>query len=114
MGPISNFGTCVQLADDGSAVVEYLRVFACTNGIQASGIVNGNVVEGYGSGVGIQSSGSINGNVVFNSYAGIVVYSASKVGSTVTGNTITLRSGAAGGFGLELYCPSTATRFRLG
>jgi hypothetical protein len=95
-GSISNFSTCVQLENDGTALVEYLRVFACTSGIQASGIVTGNIVEGPGA--GIQSNGLISGNRVLN--AGIVAVNAgSSISSTVIGNTIT--SGE-----LEVSCPA--------
>jgi hypothetical protein len=100
-GSISNFTTCVQLENDGSAVVEHLRVSGCVNGIQASGIVNSNIVEGYDSGLAIQSTGLISGNRVFNSHSGIDV----GTGSTVIGNTIT-RGGGASNFGIQVSCPS--------
>jgi hypothetical protein len=100
-GSISNFGTCVQLENDGSALVEYLRISSCIIGIVASGIVNSNIVQGADSGGAIQSSGLISGNVVVNSHDGIDV----GADSTVIGNTVTNNVGA-NLFGLRVACPS--------
>jgi hypothetical protein len=97
-GSISNFGICVALSNGGASVVEGLRVSACSEGIDANGIVKGNVVEDIVVGNGIASSGLISGNVVLGTHTGIVA----GFNSTVIGNTIrpTLS------IGLVVECPS--------
>jgi hypothetical protein len=104
-GSISDFGSGVVLSADGS-VVEGLRVISFISsgiGIEASGIVRGNIVAGFDfHTVAIIASGIVTGNFVSDSNGGISI----GRGSAVIGNTV-VNTGPL--FGIGVNCPSNVT-----
>jgi parallel beta-helix repeat protein len=101
-GSISNFIDAVALDFAEGSIVEGLRVFDNLQfGIQAHGVVRGNIAVG--NGTGIIADGTITANYATdNQRSGIAV--AVPSGSTVIGNTAT-----SNGTGISVNCPANLT-----
>jgi parallel beta-helix repeat protein len=80
-------------------VVSAIEGFSPGTGIAAGGIVTDNFVSGFG--VGISAGGTVRGNVAINNSVGIEV----GAGSTVIGNSATGNTKA----GIQADCPSNLT-----
>ena len=102
-GSVSNFGTCIQLEGDGTAVIESVKASGCLNVITAGGIVRGNIIACAPSGSAGQFTGLITGNLILNCHNGPQVGELGS-GSTMIGNTITTTEPAHSA-GLYATCP---------